>query len=103
MVVHTSKVAGMLRDFYFWTGQARHREGVAKFQTQLQEARKIIEDLEAGKVLAIAEAKQHMHVTLEEKDQELTQARDALQTLRTQNEELADKIQKTEQAGKKCE
>ena len=82
--------------------QARHKESVARFQTQLQEARQIIEELEAGKVLAIAQAKQQLHEMLEGKDQELTQVRDTMQTLTVENQQLQEKIGRLEKSGECC-
>ncbi len=68
--------------------------------TRLQDAKKLIQDLEADKSLAIAEAKQQMYLTMEGKDTELTELRERLTAVRGENEELAGKVEKMEKAGK---
>lgn len=75
----------------------KEREG--KLSGQIKEARKLIEQLEADKALAIAEAKQQMHGMMEGKDDELTSLRSAIQQLKQDNESLQAEINRLQQTG----
>ena len=68
-------------------------------QAQMREAKKLIQDLETDKAMAVAEAKQATHQAMEAKDEELGKVRDSFQHLTTENEKLTDKIKKLDKAG----
>ena len=82
--------------------QTNHKEAVTKYQGQLKEARQLIEQLETDKAMGIAEVKQQMHVTMESKDQEFQKLRASLAQIKSENEELAEKVQQLEKAGERC-
>ena len=74
-------------------------EKYEKMVAQMNEARKLIEELETDKTMAIAEAKRTMHEALELKDVEVTQARDGCLILKQENEELEKRVEKLERTG----
>ena len=80
--------------------QESWKEKETKIQTQMKEARKVIQELETDKAMAIAEAKQQMHVTMETKDNELQTVRTACQTFKQERDELSEKVEKLEKTGK---
>lgn len=86
----------------FW--QDEHKETVALFQSQLKEARRLIEDLESDKAMSVATMKQEFHDMLESKDSELMQLKHRLHNVESDNislkEEIKNLIQKSKQ--KKC-
>ncbi|XP_074659132.1 uncharacterized protein LOC141911926 isoform X2 [Tubulanus polymorphus] len=71
-----------------------------KLRAQISEARKIIEDLETSKVMAIAETKQEMHLALESKDDELKQMQETCSNLKQQLAELKESNDKLQQLSK---
>lgn len=72
--------------------QSQHSEFTSKYQTQLKDAKKLIEDLEMDKSLAVAGAKQELHSTLESKDEELMSASERIKELDAENEALKHDI-----------
>lgn len=62
----------------------------------------MIEDLEADKQLAVAEAKQQMHEAIEVKDQEVISLRSNLQSVTEEKQQLAEKVEKLEKSGQSC-
>ena len=76
-----------------------HKESVQRLQQQLKEARASVESLETSSVLQIAEAKQQLHTTLEAKDTELQALKASVTSLKSDNEQLTEKVQALE---KKC-
>ena len=79
--------------------QETHKETVTRLQSQIKEARSVIEELESQSAIQIAEAKQQMHSTIEATDSELRQAKQSLQAVRSENEALTDRVNQLEQQG----
>ena len=52
--------------------------------------------------MELAQAKAQMHETMEMKDTELQEVRTSCQSLKQENDELNQKVQKLEQAGETC-
>ena len=75
---------------------------MARVQKQMLEARRVIEDLEAAKAMAVAEAKQQMHSALEEAEASLQATRDSLAAAIRDKEESEDKAKKLEDKGMSC-
>jgi len=61
---------------------------VGKYQTQLKDAKKLIEELEMDKSLSVAAAKQELHAALDSKDEELTRASERIKELDAEKETL---------------
>ena len=72
---------------------------ITKLQNQMKEARKVIEQLETDRELAIAKVKQEVHEELELKDQELTEARQQLNPVKEENQTLTQENEKLKTAG----
>lgn len=70
-----------------------------RLQKQISQAREVIEQLEADRELAIAEVKKQVHEAIEEKDKELSETRNSLQTLRSQIDELTQQKELLEKQG----
>ncbi len=75
------------------------KERDSKFQSQLKEARNVIQDLETDKAMAVAQAKQHMHETMESKDTELQQIRASCQAFKQERDDFSVRIQQLEKLG----
>ena len=68
--------------------QSQHGEFTNKYQSQLKDAKKLIEDLEMEKSLSVAAAKQELHAALESKDEELVKANEHIKELDAENKAL---------------
>jgi chromosome segregation ATPase len=79
--------------------QTQHEEAVSKYQGQLKQAKKVIEELEADKAMAVAAAKQELHSTLEAKDEELTKIRERVKQLEAEIDALKQKTHELQTAG----
>ena len=80
--------------------QDSHKESVSRYQQQIKEARKVIEELEVTSGMQIAEAKQQMHTTLEQKDGELGELRTAVTDLKAENQSITERLAEMEKKGK---
>lgn len=65
---------------------------VGKLQSQIKEARMVIQQLEADREMAIAQVKQQVHEELEVKDTQLSLARVRTETLQLENTQLQERI-----------
>jgi translation initiation factor 2B subunit (eIF-2B alpha/beta/delta family) len=79
--------------------KAQHEETVSKYQGQLRQARKLIEELEADKSMAVAATKQELHATLEAKDEELIKIRERVKSIEAETEALKQKTHELQAAG----
>jgi len=79
--------------------QEEHKDAVLRFQNQLKDARKLIEDLESDKAMSLATMKQEFHETLESKDSELMALKRKVHGLDKENAELKDDVQKLSKTG----
>ncbi|KAJ8314173.1 hypothetical protein KUTeg_008734 [Tegillarca granosa] len=73
-------------------------ENVNKLQRQMKEARKVIEQLETDREIAIAEVKKQVHEEMELKDQELAELKQQCQLLQENNKEYTERIEKLEKS-----
>lgn len=89
-----------MRNFQFVLHQnVSNPDVITKLQNQMKEARKVIEQLETDRELAIAKVKQEVHEELELKDQELTEARQQLNPVKEENQTLTQENEKLKTAG----
>ena len=79
--------------------QQQYKETTLKVQSQLQDARKQIEELEVDKAMAIASAKQQMHETMEAKDQEISKVRDSYMSAKAETDQVMERLQAIEHKG----
>ncbi|CAG2237564.1 GOLGA4 [Mytilus edulis] len=71
-----------------------------KLQNQMKEARKVIEQLEVDREVAIAEVKKQVHEEMELKDQELREIRQQCALLQEENKTNTDKVDRLEKSSK---
>lgn len=71
-----------------------------KLQNQMKEARKVIEQLEVDREVAIAEVKKQVHEEMELKDQELREIRQQCASLQEENKTNTDKVDRLEKSSK---
>ncbi|OPL20301.1 golgin 4 subfamily a member, partial [Mytilus galloprovincialis] len=69
-----------------------------KLQNQMKEARKVIEQLEVDREVAIAEVKKQVHEEMELKDQELREIRQQCALLQEENKTNTDKVDRLEKS-----
>lgn len=65
----------------------------------MKEARKVIEQLEVDRELAIAEVKKQVHEEMELKDQELKDIRQQCFMLQEENKQCTEKVERLEKSG----
>ncbi|CAG5119304.1 unnamed protein product, partial [Candidula unifasciata] len=75
-------------------GNPHSPDQVSRLQTQMQEARKVIEQLQLDREVAIAEVKQQIHEEMEKKDAELEHMKLQCQKFVTENNSLKLEIER---------
>merc|ERR1712168_457941 len=75
------------------------QQQIKKMEEQQKDAKTLMLDLETDKAMALAEAKQQMHITLEGKDTELIKTRDSIKKLQAEKAELDIKVAKLVEQG----
>lgn len=75
--------------------KAQHDE----LKKKLNGAKKSIEESEANLALAVAEAKQRLHASLEMKDDELAESRETLRLTELKNLELIEQLEQLKLSG----
>ena len=66
---------------------------------QMNEAKKLIEELRSDQQVAVAVAKRDFHVQLEARDEELTKCRELIWQMQTENDTLKETLEQTKQSG----
>ena len=64
----------------------------------MTEAKKVIEELKSDRQVAVSMAKRDFYVQLETRDQELTECREMIQQLQTENDVVKASLQQTKQS-----
>lgn len=80
--------------------QEAHEESMTRLQLQMKEARRVIEELETAKAMAVAEAKQQAHSLIEESEASLQAAREALAAANSEKDHLQERFTKLETKGR---
>ena len=66
---------------------------------QMNEAKKLIEELRSDQQVAVAVAKRDFHVQLEARDEELAKCRELIRQTQTENDTLKETLEQTRQSG----
>ncbi|KAH9513358.1 Golgin sub A member 4 [Bulinus truncatus] len=78
------------------SGSAQNSDQIAKLQNQIQEAKKVIEQLESDREVVIASVKQQVHGEMEKRDAELEQMKLQNQKLQLENNNIKIELEKLE-------
>lgn len=85
---------------YCILSQEQHEIEKSKFIQQLSQAKEQLDQVTEEKAISIAEAKQQMHVELEERDLKNSSMQESVRTLTAEKESLQAKLTETENKGK---